>query len=78
LPRVVGRIIGPAALSQAGLAIGLLLTGNRRFPELAPVVTTVVLAAVTVFELVGPISTRFALSRAGEARPQARATGLLD
>jgi Kef-type K+ transport system membrane component KefB len=78
LPRVVGRNIGLAALSQAGLAIGLLLTVNRRFPELAPVVTTVVLAAVTVFELVGPISTRFALSRAGEARPQARATGLLD
>ncbi len=78
LEPVVRDNLGLAALSQAGLAIGLLLTVNRRFPELAPVVTTVVLAAVTVFELIGPISARYALTRAGETRPVTPATGLLD
>lgn len=78
LEPVVRDNLGLAALSQAGLAIGLLLTVNRRFPELAPVVTTVVLAAVTVFELIGPLSARFALTRAGEVRSQTPATGLLD
>jgi Kef-type K+ transport system membrane component KefB len=73
----VQRYLGFAMLSQAGLAVGLLLTVNRRFPDLAPVITTVVLAAVTIFELVGPISARHALVRAGEARPQEDATGLL-
>jgi len=78
LEPVVRRNLGLATLSQAGLAIGLLLTVDRRFPELAPVVTTVVLAAVTVFELVGPLAARFALTRAGEARPQPPPTGLVD
>lgn len=66
----VRRYLGYAMLSQAGLAVGLLLAVNRRFPELAPLVTTVVLAAVTIFELVGPVGARYALVRAGEARPQ--------
>lgn len=67
---VVRRFLGYAMLSQAGLAVGLLLAVNRRFPELAPVITTVVLAAVTIFELIGPVSARFALVKSGEARPE--------
>jgi Kef-type K+ transport system membrane component KefB len=74
----VRRYLGFAMLSQAGLAVGLLLAVNRRFPELAPLITTVVLAAVTIFELVGPVGARYALVRAGEARPTQPATGLVD
>ncbi|HET7598642.1 MAG TPA: cation:proton antiporter [Gemmatimonadales bacterium] len=65
-PRDVRRLLGISMLSQAGLAVGLILTTRQRFPELAPTITTVVLGAVTVFELVGPIATRFALTRSGE------------
>jgi Kef-type K+ transport system membrane component KefB len=75
---MVRRYLGYAILSQAGLAVGLLLAINRRYPELAPVITTVVLGAVTVFELIGPISARYALVRSGESKPQPPATGLLD
>ena len=64
------RYLGPALLAQAGLAIGLLLTVNQRFPDLAPTVTTVVLAAVAVFELIGPVSARLAFTRSGEAGQQ--------
>jgi Kef-type K+ transport system membrane component KefB len=74
----VKRYLGFAMLSQAGLAVGLLLAVNRRFPELAPLVTTVVLAGVTIFELVGPLGARYALVRAGESRSQPPATGLVD
>jgi Kef-type K+ transport system membrane component KefB len=74
----VRRYLGYAMLSQAGLAVGLLLAVNRRFPDLAPLVTTVVLAGVTIFELVGPVGARYALIRAGESRSQPPATGLVD
>lgn len=74
----VRRYLGYAMLSQAGLAVGLLLAVNRRFPDVAPVVTTVVLAGVTIFELIGPLGARFAIVRAGESRPQTPVTGLLD
>lgn len=63
----VQRLIGYALLAQAGLAVGLTFAINARYPELAPVISTIVLASVAVYEVIGPISTRFALVRAGEA-----------
>ena len=56
-------------LSQAGLAIGLVLVTNERFPQIGPTISTIVLASVAIFELVGPLGARFALERSGEARP---------
>lgn len=67
LPSPVRRFLGYALQAQAGLAVGLTLAVSRRYPDYAPIVTTVVLASVAVFEMVGPASTRFALVRAGEA-----------
>lgn len=66
----VQRLIGLAMFSQAGLAIGLVLDTNQRFSDIGPIVTTVVLSSVAVFELVGPVCARLALIRAGETRPQ--------
>ena len=63
----VRRFLGFALQAQAGVAIGLALAVNIRYPQFAPVVTTVVLASVAVFEMVGPLGARFALVRAGEA-----------
>ncbi len=63
----VQKYLGLALQAQAGLAVGLTLTVNSRYPQFAPIVTTVVLASAAVFEMVGPTSTRFALVRAGEA-----------
>lgn len=64
----VQRHLGFGIMSQAGLAIGLTLVVSRRFPDVAPAVSTVVLAAVVVFEMVGPISVRMALDRSGESQ----------
>ena len=67
LESTVRNFLGFALLAQAGLAVGLTLAVNSRYPEFAPVVSTVVLASVAVFEMVGPTSARFALVQAGEA-----------
>lgn len=70
---VPAAIRGPLEMSmfsQAGLAIGLTLAIEQRFPELAPTVNTIVLASVVVFEIIGPLSARIALARTGEIRAQ--------
>ena len=63
----VQQFLGFSLMAQAGLAVGLTIAINQRFETFAPIVSTVVLAAVAIFEMVGPISTRFALVRSGEA-----------
>lgn len=68
------RWIGLAILAQADLAIALSLEVARRFPEYAVTMSTVVLGAVCVFEVLGPIATRYALIGSGEARLRIRRT----
>lgn len=63
----VQRFLGFGLLAQAGLAVGLTLAIEQRYEAFAPQVSTVVLASVAIFEMFGPISTRFALMRSGEA-----------
>ncbi|MEO6326628.1 MAG: sodium:proton exchanger, partial [Thermoanaerobaculia bacterium] len=65
----VRKFLGMGLLAQAGLAIGLVITTQRRFGTFAPTVTAIVLASVVVYEMFGPLCTRFALVRSGEARP---------
>lgn len=73
LSRSSRRIWGNLALAfmpQSAVAIGLvvILEGDARIPpEISSHVGTLVLAAVTVNELVGPLLTRLALHRAREA-----------
>lgn len=62
----VKKYLGLTLLPQAGVAIGMSQMVAIRFPELAGTVSTVVLACVLVFELIGPVITKLALTRAGE------------
>jgi Kef-type K+ transport system membrane component KefB len=62
------RAIGLALLAQADLALGLSLDVARRFPEYAVTMSTVILGAVCVFEVLGPVATRYAVIASGEAR----------
>jgi Kef-type K+ transport system membrane component KefB len=68
LGATVQKFLGLGLMSQAGLAIGLTIAVDRQFPEYAPAVNTVILAAVTISEIIGPIATRIALDRGGESR----------
>jgi len=69
-PKTVVRWLGPGLIPQAGVAVGLALTlvHHPVFAEASTVVLNVVLATTVVNELIGPVSTRFALQRAGEVR----------
>ena len=67
LPPVLKRYLGICLLSSSSLAIGLTIQVRDQFPDYAGLVTGVVLASVIVFEVLGPLATRLALVRAGEA-----------
>lgn len=66
LDPVIRQWLGFGLMTQAGLAIGLTLVIQRRFSEYADTVGTIVLSSIIVYEMLGPISTRFALVRSGE------------
>lgn len=64
--------IGFGILSQAGVAIGLALLASNKLvdlgrPELGTLIVTTIAATSVVFEIIGPLSARFAIMRAGEA-----------
>lgn len=62
----VNRYLGLALMPQAGVAIGLSMMAAREFPELGGIVINVVLAAVVVYELLGPVVAKYAFVKAGE------------
>ncbi len=64
----VQQYLGFALMAQAGLAVGLMLTVEARYPEYGPIIKTVILSSVAIYEMFGPISARFAIVRSGEAR----------
>ena len=61
------RIAWMAYITQAGVAIGLAQLAQRRFPELGVYLTTLVLAVITINQVVGPITFKIALKMVGEA-----------
>ena len=62
----IKKYLGLTLLPQAGVAIGMATLVAGRFPTLGKQVNTIVLAGVLVFELIGPVITKLALTRAGE------------
>lgn len=69
LPKV-RKYLGYALLPQAGVAIGLifLLSSDPKLVPYTTIITPVVLAGVFLSELIGPVSARYALAKAGEQR----------
>jgi Kef-type K+ transport system membrane component KefB len=65
---VVQRHLGYCLISSSSLALGLTIQIRTVFPSYAATVTGIVLAAVMIFEVVGPLLTRRALLAVGEAR----------
>lgn len=64
----VQRYLGLALVPQAGVAVGLVIViqGDPAYTDIAGLFGAAVLSVVAVNEIVGPILTRLALSRAGE------------
>jgi Kef-type K+ transport system membrane component KefB len=70
---VIRDNIGLGILSQAGVAIGLSLIASHKlselgYPEMGTLIVTTVAATSVVFEIIGPLSARFAIMKSGEAQ----------
>ncbi len=66
----VRKYIGLGLVPQAGVALGVALMAREQFPGVGDMVFSTIVATTVVFELVGPIATRTALSLAGEVHSQ--------
>jgi hypothetical protein len=69
-PPVVESYLGLTLIAHAGVAIGLTLQIRSLFSNLVDVVSTVILGSVLINEVIGPVLTKFAISRAGEVREE--------
>lgn len=74
-PDIVRRNVWLGLLSQAGVAIGLATVVQTAFPERGRDIGTLLLAVITINEVLGQIMFRVALARAGEIREE-NAVGL--
>ena len=66
----ITRHLGITLLPQAGVALGMALTAGELMG--GALVRNVVLFAVLVYELIGPVLTKNALMQAGEIRPEGK------
>jgi Kef-type K+ transport system membrane component KefB len=68
VPALVHQHLGFCLISSSSLAVGLTIQIRTAFPAYAATVTGIVLAAVMIFEVIGPLLTRRALFATGEAK----------
>lgn len=62
------KYLGVTLLPQAGVALGMAIKAEQLGPEGA-VVANITLFAVLIYELVGPMLTKIALTKAGDIKP---------
>lgn len=67
VPDRVRQQLGFCLISSSSLAVGLTIQIRASFPQYAATVTGIVLAAVLIFEIIGPLLLRRALVLTGEA-----------
>jgi Kef-type K+ transport system membrane component KefB len=64
-------LLAVALMPMSGMAVVMVLDTAALYPEFGGELAAVVLSAVAVLALLGPVATQFALKRAGEADPAA-------
>jgi NhaP-type Na+/H+ or K+/H+ antiporter len=63
----IRRYLGLGLLPQAGVALGCALIAKNDFPKVGSMIFTTIVATTVIYELVGPLCTKYALQKAGEA-----------
>ncbi|MCK5222420.1 MAG: potassium transporter TrkA, partial [Candidatus Aminicenantes bacterium] len=53
-------------ITQAGISLGLLSEVLRRFPETGVHIQAILIATITLNQIIGPIGFKYGLYRAGE------------
>lgn len=69
------KYLGITLLPQAGVALGMSVTVAAEFGAPGALVRNIVLFSVLIYELVGPMLTKIALTAAGDIRPKPTASG---
>ena len=67
LPLRKASLLALALTPMSGLAIVLMHDTARLYPQFGPALAAIVVSAIAMLELLGPLLTHFALTRAGEA-----------
>ena len=62
---VLQQWMGMALWPQAGVALGMALLASQHFPTLTDVILPIAIGSTIIFELIGPLMTRIALTKAG-------------
>lgn len=65
-PPLMRQWMGVALWPQAGVALGMALLAGQHLPELKEVILPVAIGSTIIFELIGPVMTRIAITKAGE------------
>jgi Kef-type K+ transport system membrane component KefB len=65
-PKAAENWLGLSLAPQAGVALGVGLVAKTTFPDLGNYIFTIIAATSVIFELVGPVLTKFSLIKAGE------------
>lgn len=68
-PRSVEDWLGLSLAPQAGVALGVGLVAKVTFPDFGDYIFTIIAATSVIFELIGPLLTKYSLIRAGEISP---------
>lgn len=64
----IQKYLGITLLPQAGVALGMCLTATK-LGEDGTLIRNIILFSVLIYELVGPMMTKWALTKAGDIRP---------
>ncbi len=62
----IRRYLGLGLLPQAGVALGCALIAKNDFPNVGSMIFTTIVATTIIYELVGPLCTKYALQKAGD------------
>lgn len=65
-PKLVENWLGLCLTPQAGVALGIGLVAKSTFPEFGNYIFTVIAATTVIFELIGPLLTKYSLIKAGD------------
>ncbi len=60
----VKKYLGYALIPQAGVALGCALIAKSDFPQVGNIIFTTIVATTVIYELIGPLCTKYALKKA--------------
>jgi len=64
--KIVRNYLGLGLIPQAGVALGMAIYIKAYLPAAGNIIVPVVIGTTVIYELIGPLFTKFALSKAGE------------